>query len=266
MTEIEPVAAGDDIVDLVYDVDLSRITTLLCDADGCLFASEEPAFEASVEVVNQLMARIGHPARFDAEQLRLISTGKSFRATVADLVAECGSRLSERELESWVGEEQRAVSSHLEKVLRADDEVTSVLTRLGREYCLALVSSSALGRLDASLRSTGLSELLPPARRFSAEDSLPRPTSKPDPAIYRAALERLGIGVAEGIAIEDSSAGARSATSAGIATVGNLRFVRTDEREARRAELKAAGVFAVVRSWAAIERLLPPATVAVQRD
>jgi hypothetical protein len=45
------------------------------------------------------------------------------------------------------------------------------------------VSSSALARLAGCFTATELDRLIPPARRFSAEDSLPTPTSKPDPAV-----------------------------------------------------------------------------------
>jgi hypothetical protein len=50
--------------------------------------------------------------------------------------------------------------------------------------------------------------------------------------------------------------GARSAIAAGLATVGNVCLVEPEERHARTAELKAAGVFAVVSSWGELERLL----------
>ena len=42
---------------------------------------------------------------------------------------------------------------------------------------------------------------------------------KPDPAVYNAALRALGIAAEEAIALEDSSNGVLSATSAGIFTV-----------------------------------------------
>jgi HAD superfamily hydrolase (TIGR01509 family) len=260
MTEVELVTEAPALdqwgVELVREIELSRLSTVLCDADGNLFASEEPAFDASVEVVNRLMAELGCSERYEAEQLRMASTGRTFRAVASDLAERCGARLSGEALEHWVSEEQRAVSAHLGRVLRPDEEVTAVLARLNREYRLALVSSSALHRLDVCLRSTGLSELLPPAARFSAEDSLARPTSKPDPAIYRAAVARLGLVPEEALAIEDSPTGALSAVGAGIPTIGNLCFVAHDERETRRAELKAAGVSAIVTTWTAIERLL----------
>jgi HAD superfamily hydrolase (TIGR01509 family) len=243
---------------LVRDADLRSVTTLLCDADGNLFPSEEPAFVASAEVVNRVMEELGSPRRFAAEELRLATTGKTFRATVAELAdgARGGAPMAAEDLERWVAEEQRAVSAHLGATLVPDPEVLGVLTRLGERLTLAAVSSSALSRLDACFAVTGLAELLPPQRRFSAEDSLPQPTSKPDPAVYRLAGERLGLRAEQGLAVEDSPTGARSATAAGFATVGNLRFVAPAEREQRTAELIDAGVCAVVSSWTQLERLL----------
>lgn len=49
-----------------------------------------------------------------------------------------------------------------------------------------------------------------------AEDA---PAKKPDPLVYRFALERLGIAAREALAIEDSPNGLAAATAAGIATV-----------------------------------------------
>jgi len=44
------------------------IEALLCDADGCLFPSEEPAFEASAIVTNEFLAEVGATRRFTAEE------------------------------------------------------------------------------------------------------------------------------------------------------------------------------------------------------
>jgi beta-phosphoglucomutase-like phosphatase (HAD superfamily) len=242
---------------LVHDVDLRSVAALLCDADDNLFPSEAPAFVASTEVVNTVMEEIGAPRRYEPEQLRLTATGKTFRVTIADLVAGVtGATPSDADIERWVAEEKRAVSAHLGRTLVPDLEVVGVLRRLGERLTLAAVSSSALSRLDACFAVTGLAELLPPERRFSAEDSLPRPTSKPDPAVYRLACRRLGLPPERTLAIEDSPTGARSAVAAGIPTIGNLRFVAPSERDRRTAELIDAGVCAILTSWTQLERLL----------
>ena len=50
--------------------DLAAVTTLLCDADGTLFPSEEPAFAASAGVVNEVLGSLGLPGTYDGEELR----------------------------------------------------------------------------------------------------------------------------------------------------------------------------------------------------
>jgi beta-phosphoglucomutase-like phosphatase (HAD superfamily) len=235
---------------------LAGVTALLCDADDSLFPSEAAAFEASVEVTNRFLAEHGIHRRVTAEELRRTATGKNFRTTARELAAAAGAEVPDLDL--WVAEEQRAVTAHLSATLTADPGVTGPLTALGRHLTLAVVSSSALARLEGSFAATGLSSLLPADRWFSAEDSLPSPTSKPDPAVYLHACRQLGIAPAEGLAVEDSVAGATAAVRAGCPTVGNLRFVAAPERDRRQAELQEAGVLAVITSWQELADTLLP--------
>jgi beta-phosphoglucomutase-like phosphatase (HAD superfamily) len=236
---------------------VSRIPlTLLCDADGNLFPSEEPAFAASADVTNELLASLGVSERYDAEQLRLTTTGKSFRSTAADLAARHTARLDAGQLEHWVAEERRRVTAHLSSVLLPDPEVLGPLRALGKRFALAAVSSSASARLDACFSACGLDGLIPGDRRYSAEDSLPVPTSKPDPAIYLHALDELGVKAEDAVAVEDSVPGAQAALAAGIRTIGNLQFVPPLERAARQRDLHDVGVVDVVRSWSELEQLL----------
>lgn len=231
---------------------------LLCDADGNLFPSEEPAFVASTEVTNRFLAEHGVDRRYEPDELRLATTGKNFRTTAFDLLAQAGvaDRLTAEALEEWVAEERRAVSAHLASVLEPDPDVHEPLGRLAGRFALAAVSSSATPRLAACFTATGLDELIPPDRRFSAEDSLPVPTSKPDPAVYLLAGERLGVDSTTAVAIEDSLPGAQSAVAAGFPTIGNVCFVPPAERDEREAALLAAGVVLVAGSWAEIEAAL----------
>ena len=91
-------------------------SVLLCDADGNLFPSEEPAFDASVEVTNAFLAEIGSDRRFTAGELRLATTGLNFRSTARRLAAEAG--VPDVDVEPWVLEEKRAVTAHLARSLR----------------------------------------------------------------------------------------------------------------------------------------------------
>jgi beta-phosphoglucomutase-like phosphatase (HAD superfamily) len=238
---------------------LEAVEVVLCDADGCLFPSEEPAFDASARVTNAMLAAVGIGVRFDPVELRTATTGRNFRATSQDLAAEFGIKLEADQLELWVAAERDEVTAHLRAVLRPEETVIGPVTRMAAHQRLALVSSSALSRIDACLVATGLAELFPAQRRFSAEDSLPRPASKPDPAVYLHAAQALGIGPSQAIAVEDSVAGAQSAVAAGLPTIGNLAFVAPAERRSRLRGLRDAGVAAVISSWGELERLLSAA-------
>jgi len=263
------------------EIDLDGIGALLCDADGNLFPSEEPAFVASADVTNRFMQAFGLDRRFTPTELRLATTGKNFRTTAVDLAWQQGvaldptltaqyaqatvtaeaSRGDERmltasALDCWVAEEKREVTAYLRETLHPDPGVIEPLTALSRRFVLAAVSSSATSRLAACFEVTGLARLFPEDRRFSAEDSLPTPTSKPDPAIHTYAGARLGVTTDQGLAIEDSVPGARSAVAAGYQTIGNVLFVPPAARPARIEALREAGVAAVMSCWRELADLL----------
>jgi len=256
---------------------LQDVTCVLCDADGNLFPSEEPAFVASTDVTNRFLAEHGVARRYTAEELRIATTGLNFRSTAVALALEHGVPVAEEllppiadprpagdgrlldaeSLQRWVSLEAEAVTAHLRTALVEDPAVRGPLTAIAGEYAVAAVSSSADGRIAACFGVTGLAGFFPPERRFSAETSLPRPTSKPDPAIYRFAGERLGLGPGQAVAVEDSIPGATSAVRAGWPTIGNLQFVAPGERADRETALRQLGVLAVVSAWAEVLDLLP---------
>lgn len=238
------------------------IEILLCDADGNLFPSEDPAFEASAEVTNRLLAELGVERRFTAVELQREAVGRNFRSTALELAAAHDTSLDPATLERYVAEEKREVTEHLGRMLSPDPEVLGPLGELARHFHLAAVSSSASSRLDACFRATGLAELFPPDARFSAEDSLAVPASKPDPAVYVFAGEALDVAGAQALAVEDAVAGVQSAVAAGFPTVGNLLFVAPEERGERSAMLSEAGASAVVSSWAELAELLGVAPAA----
>jgi beta-phosphoglucomutase-like phosphatase (HAD superfamily) len=235
---------------------LSRVQAVLCDADGCLFPSEVPAFEASADVMNDFLAALDLDVEFTAEELRLTTTGKNFRSTAAHLAAMHGKRVKPDYLERWVRIERERVTAHLGERLKPDPAVAEALGALARSFELALVTSSALSRIDVCLRATGLDIFFPAGARFSAEDSLPRPTSKPDPAVYLHAADMLGLPARGLVAVEDSVPGVVSAVAAGHPTVGNIAFVPPGEAGERITALEEAGAAAMIGSWGELVELL----------
>jgi beta-phosphoglucomutase-like phosphatase (HAD superfamily) len=237
-------------------LDPASATTLLCDADGTLFPSEEPAYAASADVTNRFLAHLGAERPYTPAELQAMTNGKNFRGAATELSAGYGRELVATDLERWVAEEKDVVTAHLRTALHPDPQVQDALRRLAERFGLAAVTSSACSRLDACLEVTGLAPFFPEDRRFSAEDSLPEPTSKPDPAVYALAGQRLGITPDEGIAVEDSINGALSAVAAGYPTIGTVVFVPPEQREERTAALRQAGASAVVTSWPELADLL----------
>jgi HAD superfamily hydrolase (TIGR01509 family) len=240
-------------------IDAAAVQVLLCDADGNLFPSEGLAFEASTIVTNRLLHDLGVDRRFEVDELRRAAEGRNFRSTALALAAEHGVDLPPDELERRVQQEREEVTAHLGRELRPDPAVHEPLRALAERYRLTVVSSSALGRLAASFTAAGLDELFPVPDRFSAEDSLPVPTSKPDPAVYTFAGKALGVAGPQAVAVEDAVVGAQSAVAAGFPTVGNLQFVAPEERAARIDALREVGVAAIVESWAQLRELLSAA-------
>jgi len=79
---------------------------------------------------------------------------------------------------------------------------------------LAVASSSALGHVGAMLQQAGLRtrfEVLATGEEVAAH--------KPDPAVYRLALDRLGLPAAEAVAFEDTAHGVLAARAAGLRCV-----------------------------------------------
>lgn len=271
----------------VRSFDPGSITTLLLDADDNLFPSEAPAFDASAEVTTRFLARFGVTAPLSGDELRKKAVGKNFRSTATDLAVlsgipfekeladgrpdavvaseadvASGRALTADELEQWVRQEREQVTAHLAATLKPDPEVLTPLQDLAPRFAMAAVSSSALARLKASFTAAGLDLLVPEAVRFSAEDSLPVPTSKPDPAVYLQAGRVLGVEGPQGLAVEDSVPGVTSAVAAGYFAVGNVMFVPADERQSRSTGLLDAGAVAVTDSWRALADALILSAVA----
>lgn len=226
------------------------LRTLLCDADGCLFPSEGAAYDASVNVTNALLAELGISARYTAHELRLGYSGQNFRTTAQLLAARHGARLGADALDRWVRLEQLMVTRHLSEVLRPEPATLTALSALAEIFSLAVVSPHAGARVDACIAASGQAAFFDTAHRFSAEDSLAAPTSKPDPAIYRFAGEVLDVSGDRALAVDDSPSGVASATAAGFPAVGMLEFVPRDQRAGRTGELVSAGAVAVFGSWA----------------
>jgi beta-phosphoglucomutase-like phosphatase (HAD superfamily) len=147
--------------------------------------------------------------------------GQNFRGMVQGLEKRFNFTLSDEERESYVVQEEDRVIANLEDRAIECEGAKEQLVKLsdGGKYKLSVVSSSAYRRVIASIKKVGHDVFFKPDEVFSAATSLPKPTSKPDPAIYLWAMEKLGVKPEECIAVEDSKSGTLSAVRAGIITI-----------------------------------------------
>lgn len=119
-----------------------------------------------------------------------------------------------------------------------------------KKYGMAVVSSSALRRVEASIIKVDQAKYFPKDHIFSAATSLPVPTTKPDPAIYLHACKVIGKEPGECVAVEDSKSGSLSAIRAGIPVIGYVGSYSGSEKQKEMTEmLKELGVKIVMQNW-----------------
>lgn len=185
--------------------------------------------------------------------------GQNFRVLLANLQKEYGFALSDDEVDQLVESELENLVRRIETPgeLQPCIGVHDALQRITRTpaYTLAVVSSSALSRVNASLKATQLDPYFAD-RVYSAASSLPVPTSKPDPAIYTFALTKLGVQAHEAVAIEDSKSGTTSAVAAGIPTIGYLGPYEGEEKDEMTRVLRDAGAKVLMHEWADFQAAL----------
>lgn len=238
---------------------MPKITQLLFDCDNTLVLSEELAFVACAALSNELLESKGIAERYTGPQLMADFVGQNFRGVVMGLQKKYGFELDPQQVDDLVGQELGRVIATLKEKAQPCVGVMPVLEKLYKEkkYGLAVVSSSALSRVQASVEKVGQDKFFPPDHIFSAATSLPVPTTKPDPAIYLHACKYIGKEPGECVAVEDSKSGALSGIRAGIPVMG---YVGSYEGEMKQREmnalLKELGVKVIMEDWADFEKHL----------
>lgn len=248
--------------DLSRSADPTQLTLLL-DCDNTLVLSEHLAFAGCASLINQILANHSVPKTFTGPELQQYFVGQNFRGMLTSLMKEYDLSIPQDQVEVLVKAEEEAVIAHLRPpelqpcvgVIPALDAVTASHSFAPDDLTLAVVSSSALRRVNVSLENTGLAKYFGP-RVFSAATSLPVPTSKPDPAVYLFAMDKLGAKPEECVAVEDSKSGTTSAVRAGIRTIGYVGPYEGEEREKMRGVLREAGAGVVMEDWSEFGKCL----------
>ena len=178
---------------------------------------------------------------------------------MVSLQKKFGFTMGDAEFENYVKEEENQVIKTLKAKAQPCVGVTPELEKLAasKKYGMAVVSSSALRRVIASLEKVDQMKFFPPDHIFSAATSLEKPTSKPDPAIYLHACKVIGVKPEECIAIEDSTSGATSAVRAGIHVVGYVGSYDGFEKQAEITKvLEEVGAKVIMKEWSEFDACL----------
>ncbi|KAJ5317569.1 hypothetical protein PENANT_c038G10873 [Penicillium antarcticum] len=235
---------------------MAKITEIFFDCDNTLVLSEELAFEACADLANEILEEYNIPDRYTGDMLIKDFVGQNFRGMMGSLQTKYGFEIEPTELERYVKKEEDKVIAKLEAKAKPCVGASEQLEKLynSKKYGLAVVSSSALRRVRASIEKVGQAKFFDHDKVFSAATSLEKPTSKPDPAIYLHALEKVGKTAAETIAIEDSKSGALSAIRAGIPVIAYVGSYNGEETQKEMAEkLTELGAMNVMWHWSEFE-------------
>lgn len=159
--------------------------------------------------------------------------------------------LPEDELDYYVGQEMNEVIKNLEADAEECEGATTELEKLEKsgKYRMAVVSSSAKPRVIASVKKVGQDRFFPNDLIFSAATSLPKPTTKPDPAIYLHAMKVVGAEPESSLAVEDSKSGAMAAIRAKIHTVAYVGSYPEEEQDEKAKMLMDLGCEALMYKW-----------------
>ena len=174
---------------------------------------------------------------------------------MVSLQKKYGFTMQEDEFNAYVDRELGAVIEKLEKGAQPCPGVMEQLDHLQKEkkYGLAVVSSSALSRVQASIRKVGQDKYFPADHVFSAATSLEKPTTKPDPAIYLHACKVIGVQPGECVAIEDSKSGASAAKNAKIPLIGYVGPYLEEGKEKQESMAKLlkeeCGAIVIMYDW-----------------
>jgi beta-phosphoglucomutase-like phosphatase (HAD superfamily) len=243
-----------------------QIRTILFDCDNTLVLSEDIAFIGCSQLGNEALRNHGIAKQYTGPEMMHEFVGLSFRNQLAALQQRHGFSMTDSEVDAFVARELGTIIENLEKGAEPCEGSVSVLERLHDgdlrgKYDTAIVSSSAISRVEASIRKTGQDRFFPHHKVFSAASSMPQPSSKPDPAIYLWACEKLGVDPKQAVAVEDSKSGATAAKRAGIPLMGYVGPYYAEGGKEKADEMDKmlrgeCGAIAVMHNWSEFEKCL----------
>ncbi len=200
---------------------------LLFDLDGTLAETDSLHLPTWVDALEPYGVEVDE--EFYKEKISGRSTGEIVRDLLPDLAEEEGTSIGDAKEASF-----RERATELEPLPGLLDFVKEG-RRLGMQ--IALVTNAPKENVGAILPALKLQHFFETVVLADEVEAV-----KPDPAPYRAALERTGVPAEEALAFEDSVSGIASSVAAGIPTVG---IASTQNPE----KLRRAGAFMVAKDF-----------------
>ena len=200
---------------------------LLFDLDGTLAETDSLHLPTWVDVL--LPFGIEVDEEFYRERISGRSNSKIVEDLLPDLSTEEGRKLADAKEASF-----RERAHELEPLPGLLDFMEEARNR---GLSLGLVTNAPVENVEAILPALALGEFFDEVVLSDEVGPV-----KPDPAPYRAALEKLGVAPEEALAFEDSTSGIASSVAAGIPTVG---IASTQAPET----LEDAGAFVVAEDF-----------------
>lgn len=235
-----------------------RYGVILFDNDNTAQRTEAVAFGVVAKVLNRFFAASGHAHTVEALPLQKRYAGDQMPEICRHLFCELGVAFTDANIAAIAEENRYLTIPAMRDKSEATPgmmEETAKLVKAG--YAIAMVTSSEITRVQAGLDKTGLNKFFPGlfhegGNVFTVPNSLAHAkrdvVPKPDPAVYKLALEMLGFNPSEAIAVEDSASGVKAGVAAGIDVIGYTGAdpLNDIEREALTQKLLAAGAKVVI--------------------
>ena len=200
---------------------------LLFDLDGTLAETDSLHLPTWVDVLRPFGIKVDE--EFYRERISGRSNSKIVEDLLPDLSTEEGRKLTDAKEASF--RERAHELEPLPGLLDLMEEARN------RGLSLGLVTNAPVENVEAILPALALGEFFDEVVLSDEVGPV-----KPDPAPYRAALDKLGVAPQEALAFEDSTSGIASSVAAGIPTVG---IASTQEPETP----EEAGAFMVAKDF-----------------
>jgi HAD superfamily hydrolase (TIGR01509 family) len=201
---------------------------VIFDCDGVLVDSEPIANRVLAAMLSE------EGLAMDMAEARRTYQGWVLSDVARDAEEKLGRDLPRDWLARYEAQRSVAFRADLAPVAGAEFAVRAVIAA-GVEACVA--SQGRLEKTALSLELAGLEELLPPARRFSAEQV---PRGKPHPDLFLHATHTLGVEPGDCVVVEDTAIGVRAAVSAGMRAIGYVADADAQAIQAAGGELMAS--------------------------